>query len=174
VPMLLCGGHDDPEVPYPTNTGVMTHFWAPFISSVPFGGVPNNLVTVLDVDPDATASGIQSTIAGLAATAFATDLAQSASPTKIAADVQTAVIGAFAAHFNLSGSTPVPIDPEGVFVAALAGVAAQAVVTFYAGGVTDPVTMGHDVLLATLAFTHFPSEQIACEVAARAFFAPLR
>jgi hypothetical protein len=174
TPMLLCGGHDDPEVPYLTNTGVMSHFWAPFISTVPFGGIPNNLVTVLDVDPDATASGIQSTIATLAATAFATDLAQSASPAKIAADVQTAVIGAFAAHFNLSGPTPIPIDPQGVFVAAMSGVAAQAVVTFYAGGVTNPATMGHDVLLATLSFTHFPSEQVACEVAARAFFAPLR
>jgi len=174
VPMLLCGGHDDPEVPYPTNTGVMSHFWAPFISTVPFGGIPNNLVTILDVDPDTSAGGIQSTIAGLAATAFATDLAASASPAKIAADVQAAVIVAFAAHFNLTGSTPVPIDPEGVFVAAMGGVAAQAVVTYYAAGVTSPTTMGQDVLLATLAFTHFPSEQVTCEVAARAFFAPLR
>jgi len=174
-PVLMCGGHDDPEVPFFSNTVVFSHFWAPYISTVPFGGgLPNNLVTVLDVDPDATLSGIQSTIAGLAATAFATDLAAHASPAKIAADVQVAVIGAFAAHFNLTGATPVPIDPQGVFVAALAGVAAQAVVTFYAQGVTSPTTMGQDVLLATLSFTHFPSEQVACEVAARAFFDPLR
>ena len=174
TPMLMCGGHDDPEVPYVTNTVVFSHFWSPFISTVPFGGIPNNLVTVLDVDPDASAGGIQSTIANLAATAFATDLAQSAPPAKIAADVQAAVILNYASHFNLTGPTPVPIDPDGVFVAAMAGVAAQAVVTYYAAGVTSPVTMGQDVLLATLAYTHFPSEQVACEVAARAFFAPLR
>lgn len=175
APMLICGGHDDPEVPYVADTVVFSHFWAPFISTVPFGtGLPNNLVTVLDVDPDASAGGIQSTIANLAATAFATDLAQSASPAKMAVDVQTAVILNYASHFNLTGATPVPIDPQGVMVAALAGVAAQAVVTYYAAGVTSPATMGQDVLLATLAYTHFPSEQVACEVAARAFFAPLR
>ena len=175
APMLMCGGHDDPEVPYVTNTGVFEQFWAPYISTVPFGGVPNNLVTVLDVDPaDPTVASIQSTIASLAATAFATDLAQGASAAKIATDVQAAVIGNFAAHFNLTGATPVPIDPQGIFVAALGGVAAQAVVTYYAEGVTNPTTMGNDVALATLAYTHFPSEQVACEVAARAFFDPLR
>jgi len=173
-PVLMCAGHDDPEVPYAPDTGLFSHFWAPYISTVPFGGVPNNLVTVLDVDPDATASGIQSTIANLAATAFATDLAQSASPAKIAADVQAAVIGHFAAHFNLSGATPVPIDPQGVLVAALAGVAAQTVVTVYAGGVTNPATIGQDVLLETSALYHFPSTQVACDLAVRAFFAPLR
>ena len=173
-PVLMCAGHDDPEVPYAPDTGLFSHFWAPFISSVPFGGVPNNLVTVLDVDPDATASGIQSTIAGLAATAFATGLAHGASPAQIAADVQVAVIGAFAAHFNLSGATPVPIDPQGVLVAALAGVAAQTVETVYAGGVTSPTTIFQDVLLETSAFYHFPTTQVACDVAVRAFFAPLR
>jgi Prolyl oligopeptidase family len=174
-PVLMCAGHDDPEVPYAPDTGLFSQFWAPYVSSVPFGGgLPNNLVTVLDVDPDATASGIQSTIAGLAATAFATDLASHASPAQIAADVQAAVIGHFAAHFNLSGATPVPIDPQGVLVAALAGVAAQTVVTVYAGGVTNLATIGQDVLLETSAFYHFPTTQISCEVAARAFFAPLR
>ncbi len=173
-PMLMCGGHDDPEVPYAPDTGVFSQFWAPYLSTVPFGGVPNNLVTVLDVDPDTNTSGIQSTIAGLAATAFATDLAAGATPAKIAADVQAAVIVHFAAHFNLTGATPVPIDPQGVFVAALASVAAQAVVQYYAAGVTSPQVMGQDVLFATLAFTHFPSEQAACTVAAAAFFAPLR
>lgn len=174
APMLMCGGHDDPEVPYVADTVVFSHFWAPFISSVPFGGVPNNYVTVLDVDPDASAGGIQSAIASLAATAFATDLAASKSPAQIAVDVQTAVILNYAAHFNLTGATPVPVDPQGVLVAALAGVAAEAVVTYYAAGVTSPATMGQDVLFATLAYTHFPSEQVACEVAARAFFDPLR
>jgi hypothetical protein len=174
-PVLMCAGHDDPEVPYAPDTGLFSQFWAPYLSTVAFGaGIPNNLVTVLDVDPDATASGIQATIANLAATAFATDLAQAASPAKIAADVQAAVIGHFAAHFNLSGPTPVPIDPQGILVAALSGVAAQAVVTVYAGGVTNPATIGQDVLLATSEFYHFPSTQVACEVAVRAFFAPLR
>jgi hypothetical protein len=173
-PVLMCAGHDDPEVPYAPDTALFSQFWAPYLSTVPFGGLPNNLVTVLDVDPDVTTSGIQSTIATLAATAFATDLAQSASPAKIAADVQAAVIGAFAAHFNLSGATPVPIDPQGVLVAALSGVAAQAVVTVYAGGVTSPATIDQDVLLATSEFYHFPSTQVACDVAVRAFFAPLR
>jgi hypothetical protein len=173
-PVLMCAGHDDPEVPYAPDTGLFSHFWAPYISTVPFGGVPNNLVTVLDVDPDSTTSGIQATIAGLAVTAFETDRAASASPAKIAIDVQAAVIGAFATHFNLTGATPVPIDPQGVLVAALAGVAAQAVVTYYAAGVTDATTMGQDVLVATSAFYHFPTTQVACDVAVSAFFNSLR
>jgi hypothetical protein len=172
--MLMCAGHDDPEVLYAPDTGLAKQFWAPYISTVPFGGLPNNLVTVLDVDPDATTSGIQATIANLAATAFGTDLAAHASAAKIGADVQAAVIGAFAAHFNLSGATPVPIDPQGILVAALAGVAAQTVVTVYAGGVTSPATIGQDVLLETSAFYHFPTTQVACDVAVSAFFAPLR
>jgi hypothetical protein len=174
-PVLMCAGHDDPEVPFAPDTGLFSQFWAPYLSTVPFGGgLPNNLVTVLDVDPDATTSGIQATIAGLAVTAFETDRAASASPAKIATDVQAAVIGAFAAHFNLTGPTPVPIDPQGVLVAALAGVAAQAVVTYYAAGVTDAATMGQDVLVATSAFYHFPTTQVACDVAVSAFFNSLR
>jgi hypothetical protein len=174
APVLMCAGHDDPEVPYAPDTALFSQFWAPYLSTVPFGGVPNNLVTVLDVDPDATASGIQSTIATLAATAFATDLALGASPTKIATDVQAAVIGHFAAHFNLSGPVPVPVDPQGILVAALAGVAAQAVVTEFAAGVTNPTTMGALVQGATTEFYHFPSTQVACDKAVQAFFAPLR
>ncbi|MBV8210006.1 MAG: prolyl oligopeptidase family serine peptidase [Burkholderiaceae bacterium] len=173
TPVLMCAGHDDPEVPYAPDTGLFSQFWAPYLSTVPFGGTPNNLVTVLDVDPDATAGGIQSTIATLAATAFATGLATHASPAKIAAEVQAAVIGNFAAHFNFTGPTPVPVDPQGLLVAALAGVAAQVVVTEYAAGVTDPVTMGQDVLLGTSEFYHFPSTQVACDAAVRGFFAPL-
>jgi hypothetical protein len=176
VPMLLCGGHDDPEVPFAADTGVMTHFWAPYINSAPFGTTPNNLVTVLDVDPDTSASGVQTTIANAAATAFGTDLAHGVTnPVQIAADVQIAAITPFAAHFSISASGAVPIDAQGIFVGALAGVAAQAVVTYYANGtgVTNPVTMGQDVLLATVAYTHFPSEQVACEVAAKGFFAAI-
>ena len=103
-----------------------------------------------------------------------TDLALGASPTKIATDVQAAVIGNFAAHFNLSGPVPVPIDPQGILVAALAGVAAQAVVTEFAAGVTNPTTMGALVQGATTEFYHFPSTQVACDKAVQAFFAPLR
>lgn len=43
-PVLLCGGHQDPTVYYPTNTQTMQAFWTPQLANPA-------LLTVVDVDP---------------------------------------------------------------------------------------------------------------------------
>ncbi len=168
APMLICAGKGDPEVPFVPNTVLFSNYWAPYISTVPFGtGVPNNYVTVLDVDP--SPGGLEPAIAGIAAaTAFA-DQGASKTAAQAAADVQAAVVAAYASHF--SGATP--IDPQGVEVAILASVASQAVALYYADA-GNPTTMGTDILLATSAYYHFPTTQLACTVAAQAFFLGLQ
>lgn len=174
APMLLCGGHDDTEVWYALNTQVMEAYWPTLISTP----TQPNIVTVLDVDPgQALASGgIMSQIGTIAGTVFGYDLANGVtSAAALAQDVQAAIVAGstetgaspFAAYFT-NGE---PNSPQGILVAELAGVAAQAVVTEYAAGVTNPTTMGTIVGEAIIEYYHFPVVQIACEVAARSFFA---
>jgi hypothetical protein len=158
--VMLCGGKNDPEVFYPINTQIMGTLWS--------AQVATGQVTVVDVDPTSQGA-VFAQIGGIVATAFGTDRALGVtSVAQIAGDVQTAVVtnAAFSAYFT-SG---VPNSPQGVWIATIAGVAAQAVATFMAQGVTDPATMGADVGNAVVAYYHYPSTQIACEVAAQAFF----
>ena len=157
-PVMMCGGKNDPEVFYSVNTQTMQALWA---------GLPTGLVTVVDVDPTAPGA-IFGQIGTIAAGVFATEPAGTP-VAKIGADVQVAVVtnAAFTAYFTAG----VPNSPQGVLIATVAGVAAQAVATYIAQGVTDPATMGVDVGDAVTAYYHYPSTQVACEVAAQAFFA---
>jgi dienelactone hydrolase len=165
APVLLCGGMNDPEVFYQVNTLAMKALWAQQIA----GG----LVTVVDVDPTtngntANAGQVTTIIGTIAAGVLAQE--PTASPTKIAADVQVAVASypAFAGYFAAPG---VPNSPQGVSVLAYASVASQAVATFLAQGVTSPTVMAGDVGEALISYYHFPLTQSACEVAAQGFFA---
>jgi len=170
APLLLCGGHDDPEVFF-LNTQTMEGYW-PNLISTPSAA---NLVTVVDVDPGVgfAAGGIQTQIGTIAATAYGTDLATGVtSAATISSDVQVAIVtnAAFAPYFTAG----VPNSPQGVQVAGLASVAAQAVATFMAGAGSTPIAptaMGTDVANALFQYYHFPVTQLSCEVAAQAFFA---
>jgi hypothetical protein len=175
APMLLCGGHDDPEVWYSLDTAVMAAYWPNLISTT---GSPN-VVTILDVDPGQALlpnGGIAAQIGTIAATVFGFDLLSGVtSPATIAQNVQTAIVvgsaesGAspFAAYFT----NGVPNSPQGILVAGMASVAAQAVTTEFAAGVLSPTLMGTDVGFAIDEYYHYPLVQSACEVAARSFFA---
>ncbi len=178
APMLLCGGHDDPEVFFSVNAGTMQAYWQPLINTNPFGAAPNNLISVLDVDPGqaVTLGGISAQMGTIAGGVFAADLTANAgaAPATIAADVYTAILAnaAFAPYFTAG----VANSPQGVLVQGLAGVASQAIPYYMAQGVTTVAqagTMGTDVGFAITANYHFPFTQIACEVAARAFFAAI-
>lgn len=175
APMLLCGGHDDPEVWYSLNTSVMQAYWsgAGIVGSYP----SNSLVQILDVDPGQplASGGIASQIGTIAATVFGYDLqAGRTSAADLAGDVQAAIVAGstetgtspFAAYFTQGQ----PNSPQGILVAGLAGVAAQAVATEYAAGVTDPATMGTDVGFAIVEYYHYPMVQSACEVVAQGYF----
>ena len=167
-PMMLCGGHDDPEVWYSVNTYAMQQI---LNAQVP------QLLTVVDVDPGSplTAGGIYGDIGTIAATSYGTDLAHNVtSVATLANDVQAAVITHFISHFSVASGTPVPIDPQGVEVAGLASVAAQAVTQYYsASAPLTPAAMGADVSNAVVAYYHFPFTQLSCEVAAQAYFAAI-
>ncbi|MBV8635759.1 MAG: hypothetical protein JO002_14790, partial [Burkholderiaceae bacterium] len=127
----------------------------------------------VDVDPTtngntANAGQVTTIIGTIAAGVMASE--PTASSTKIAADVQTAVASypAFSGYFAAPG---VPNGPQGVSVLAYASVASQAVTYFLAQGVTSPVAMATDVGEALIQNYHFPLTQSACEVAAQGFFA---
>ncbi len=165
APILMCGGMNDPEVFYQINTLTMKALWAQQVA--------DGQVTVVDVDPTtngntANAGQVTTIIGTIAAGVMASE--PSASASKIAADVQTAVASypAFSAYFSAPG---VPNSPQGVSVLAYASVASQAVATFLAQGVTSPTTMATDVGEALISYYHFPLTQSACEVAAQGFFA---
>ena len=164
VPIMLCGGMNDPEVYYQINTLTMQTLWT---------GNPY-LQGVVDVDPTtngntANAGNVATIIGTIAAGVFATEPAGTP-VAKISADVQTAVASyaPFASFFSAPG---VPNSAQGVMVMGMAGAAGQAVAYYIAQGVTSPQTMGTDVGNAIIANYHFPLTQSACEVAAQAFFA---
>ncbi len=185
APILLCGGHDDPDVFFAANAQIMAGYWSGvatgFVGNWTFPNPPpQSVVTVLDVDPGQATSlgGIPSQIGTIAATVFGYDLAHGVtSAATLASDVQAAIavgsVATGASPFAVYFTNGVPNSPWGVEVAGLAGVAAQAVATYYAQGVTSPATMGQDVTFAILAYFHFPITQTACEVAARAYFAAI-
>jgi len=164
MPIMLCGGMNDPEVFYQINTLTMKALWTgnPYVAGV------------VDVDPTtngntANAGQVGTVIGTIAAGVFATE--PSGTPVaKISADVQTAVAAypAFSTFFAAPGK---PNSAQGVMVLGLAGVAGQAVAYYIGQGVTSPVAMGADVGNAIIANYHFPLTQSACEVAAQAFFA---
>lgn len=188
APMLLCGGHDDPEVNYALDTGVMAAYWHTMVNTAPFGSAPNNFITVLDVDPGApvTSGGIPTQIGTIAATRFGYDLATGVtSPTTIANDVladltvhatgPTGSANPFAAYFTAG----LPNSPQGVEVLGLASVA-QGAILYYMTQATPPLTtaaqaatMGNDVAFAVTANFHFPFTQLSCTVAAKGFFAAI-
>jgi hypothetical protein len=165
TPMLLCGGHNDPEVFFSLNTGTMEAYWPTLISSP---GTPN-VVTVLDVDPDVTASGIATSVGTLAATAYANALAgASPSAAQISSGVLIAVVSntAFAPYFTGG----VPNSPQGVLVAGVANVAAQAAGLEFTAGVRDPAAVGAYVGDAINKYYHFPVVQSSCLTAVGGFF----
>jgi dienelactone hydrolase len=162
APILLCGGHDDPTVFYSVNTQTMEAYWPSLVS----GGQ----VTALDVDPGAAlaSGGISTQVATIAATSFATDLgAGVTSAATFSAHVTAAVVTQFPSYFT--GTTP--NSPQGILVAAVAAVAAQAVGADFTAGVTSPTTVASDVGNAIVLNYHGGLVPPACSVAARAFFA---
>ncbi len=164
-PVMLCGGMNDPEVFYAVNTVTMKSLWSPLVGA--------GLVTVVDVDPttngDVARAGQVATVIGtIAAGVLVSEPTAPAS--KIAADVQAAVVSnaAFSSFFAAPG---VPNSPQGVMVLGMASVASQAVALYLSEGVTSPSELAADVGNALFAYYHFPLTQLACEVAAQAFFA---
>ena len=173
APILLCGGHDDPEVWYSLNTSVMAAYWSGIVGSYP----SNSLVQILDVDPGQPleSGGIAAQIGTIAATVFGYDLqAGRTSAQDLAGDVQAAIVSGSAASgpspFAAYFTSGLPNSPQGILVEGLAGVAAQAVVTEYGAGVTSPATMGTNVGFAIVEYYHYPVVQTACEVVAQGFF----
>ena len=167
-PMMLCGGMNDPEVFYQTDTLVMKALWTT--------NPPPGTVSYVDVDPSTNGSTtnagqLANTIAGIAATVVGGE----ASPidiTKTSNDVKNAVLStpAFAAFFT-SG---VPNSPQGIMVAGLASVASQAVAADLKASITtSPSTIGGDVMFAVVSNYHYPLTQLSCEVAAQSYFASL-
>jgi hypothetical protein len=127
-------------------------------------------VSTLDVDPGPTTAlgGIETQVATIAATSFGTDLAGGVtSAATFSADVLAAVVAAFPADFT--GTTP--NSPQGIFVEAVATVAAQTVAAAYTAGVTSPTTVGSNVSLALVVNYHAGLVPNPCSVAVRAFFA---
>jgi hypothetical protein len=159
APVLLCGGHSDPMVFYSVNTGTMAAYWAPQVGA--------GLVTILDVDPGVSMEqgGLPTQIGTIAAGVMARNPA--ASPAELAAAVRTEVLVTFGQYFT-SGA---PNSPQGVVAAAVANVAAQAVATFLAQGVTSPLEMAPNVASAVISYYHGTLAATACQVATRSFFA---
>jgi len=167
APVMLCGGHDDPEVFYSLNTTVMAGEWASLIGT--------GQVNVVDVDPGSpqSAGGLPTDMATIAAMAYGADLLGGVtSATQLGADVQAAIVSA--AQFSAYFTGGVPNLPQGVEVAGLASVAGQAVTQYYiANPATTPTAMGTNVANAVTAYFHFPFTQLSCEVAAQAYFAQI-
>jgi hypothetical protein len=157
APMLMCGGHGDPDVFYSVNTQTMQAYWGANAPAAP--------VQAIDVDPSSS-TPLATQIGTIAATVMATNPGASAATLTTA--LQTAIVTAFASNFTASG---VPNSPQGVQIAGAAGVAAQAMALYLSQGVTNPVTMATDVGNAIVAYYHFPLTQLSCEVAAQGFFA---
>ena len=154
APMLMCGGHGDPEVFFPVNTQTMQAY---------FTGNANVLAPV-DVDPSSS-TALANQVGALAAQVLGSN--PTGTPAVLAASLQAAIAGSYPSLFTSAG---LPNSPQGVMIAGVAGVAAQALTTYLAQGVTSPATMGADVGNAIVAYYHFPLTQLSCEVAAQAFF----
>jgi len=89
APVLLIGGHNDPEVFYSVNTGIMAGLWSGL-----------KTVNTLDIDPGISFAGLGT----VAATAFGTDVAKGVvDPGTLSADINAAVDAALAAkNYTLS------------------------------------------------------------------------
>lgn len=155
-PMLMCGGHGDPDVFYSVNTQTMQGYWA--------ANAPTAPVAAIDVDPSPSGTPLATQIGGLAGYVVATN--PGASVSTLTAALQAAIVGAYSSYFTAG----VPNSAQGVQIAGAAGVAAQALALYLSQGVTDPATLGGDVGNAIVAYYHFPLTQLSCEVAAQAFF----
>ena len=172
APVMLCGGMNDPEVFYGVNTLTMKQLWS--------GKLASGRVQVVDVDPSsdgdqALAGQIVTLVGGIAARVAASEPGVSAS--QLGDDVRQAIVAApaFAAYFAADGQ---PNAPQGVMAQAIAGTAgkaAEAVAAAAAGqggtGQVSPAAVASAVGSAVIASYHYPNTQLACETAARAYFA---
>ncbi|GEM_PF-199391 len=136
APLLMVGGHNDPEVFYPVNTGTMSSIW---------GAVPglHTVQTPLDVDP-----GISFTALGqVAAGAFLTDVqGEITSPDQFAADMNTALAAALApANYTITNAS----QPVFLQVTALA-LASQLTGTAISGLISQVTQTGAPFTTAVL------------------------
>lgn len=171
APVLLCGGMNDPEVFYGVNTLTMKQLWSDKLAS--------GRVQVVDVDPsshgdEAQAGQIVTLVGGIAARVAASQPGASASQLGEAVRLAVVTAPAFAAYFAADGQ---PNAPQGVMAQAIAGTAGKAAegVAAAAGqggtGQVSPAAVASAVGSAVIAAYHYPNTQLACETAARAYFA---
>lgn len=170
APMLLCGGHNDPTVFYSVNTSGMMAYWG----VAGLAGGAGKPIQSIDVDPSSSsiAGGIATQVATAVAGTYMADLAASATPAKLAADVGATVIGLYPSHFSITASGATPIDAQGVLIGAIAAAAEQVAVGDYTAAtqVTSPTQVGTDITTAVVGVYHGDLVPPACTVAAVQYF----